>query len=76
MEHPFLNTDEIAEMDLDDIQEKIAELMQKLNVAYNVGNNNLIHQIHMALDSYNVGLNKKLMNMGTTEKYTDKIDIK
>jgi hypothetical protein len=76
MEHPFLNTDEIAEMDLDDIQEKISELMTKLNVAYNVGNNNLIHQIHMALDSYNVALNKKLMSMGTTEKYTDKIDIK
>jgi hypothetical protein len=79
VEHPFFNTDEIAKMKLEDIQSKITELTNKLGVAYNTsGNQYLIHQLSMALDSYNTAYQKKLSEMfpkDTEEKYKNKIDI-
>jgi len=80
VEHPFLSTDEIAKMKLEDIQSKITELTNKLGIAYNTsGNQYLIHQLLMALDSYNSAYQQKLSELfpkDTDEKYKNKIDIK
>ena len=79
MEHPFLNTEEIAKMKIEDIQSKITELTNKLGVAYNTnGNQYLIHQLSMALETYNVAMQRKLQEMfpkDQEEKYKNKIDI-
>jgi len=80
MEHPFLNTDEIAKMKLEDIQSKITELTNKLGIAYNTsGNQYLMHQLSMALETYNAAMQHKLQEMfpkDQEEKYKNKIDIK
>jgi len=80
VEHPFLNTEEISKMKIEEIQSKITELTNKLGVAYNTsGNQYLIHQISLALESYNTAYQKKLSELfpkDTEEKYKDKIDIK
>lgn len=79
MEHPFLNTDEISKMKMEDIQSKITELTNKLGVAYSTGNQYLIHQLNMALETYNVAMQRKLQEMfpkDQEEKYKNKIDIK
>jgi len=79
MEHPFLNTEEIAKMKIEDIQSKITELTNKLGVAYSTsGNQYLIHQLSMALETYNMAMQNKLSEMfpkDTEEKYKNKIDI-
>jgi len=78
MEHPFLNTEEIAKMKMEDIQSKITELTNKLGIAYNTGNSYLANQVSMALETYNVAMQKKLQEMfpkDQEEKYKNKIDI-
>ena len=79
MEHPFLNTEEIAKMKMEDIQSKITELTNKLGVAYNTsGNQYVIHQLSMALETYNAAMQRKLQEMfpkDQEEKYKNKIDI-
>jgi len=79
MEHPFLNTEEIVKMKIEDIQSKITELTNKLSIAHSTSNSYLVHQVSMALETYNVAMQKKLSEMfpkDTEEKYKDKIDIK
>jgi hypothetical protein len=78
MEHPFLNADEIAKMKMEDIQSKITELTNKLSIAYGTGNGYLANQVSMALETYNVAMQKKLQEMfpkDQEEKYKNKIDI-
>jgi len=79
MEHPFLDTEEITKMKLEDIQSKVTELTSKLQFAYNTNNGALIHQLSMALESYNTAMQRKLSEMfpkDQEEKYKNKIDIK
>lgn len=53
MEHPFLDVHKIKkELTLDEIGAKIGELTKKLSFAYRTGNSPLIHQLHMALETY------------------------
>lgn len=78
MEHPFLSTEEIAKMKMEDIQSKITELTNKLSFAYGTGNGYLVHQLSMALETYNAAMQRKLSEMfpkDQEEKYKNKIDI-
>jgi hypothetical protein len=78
MEHPFLSTTDLAELTLDDIQNKIYELTSKLSFAYQTNNQPLINQVGMALESYNSARAQKLNDMFPKNKgddHADKINI-
>ena len=54
MEHPGISVTQIkAELTLEQIQEKISELHQKLSFANSMGQQQLINQLYMALECYN-----------------------
>jgi hypothetical protein len=63
MEHPFLNPQEIKQLKLEEIQNKITELTKKLTIAYQTGNMYLVHQVQMALETYNNAQMEKLREM-------------
>lgn len=58
MTHPFIN--DLSKLNLEEIQNKISDLMNKLNFAYRTGNGPLINQLLMVIDSYKVEYNKKM----------------
>lgn len=58
MTHPFIN--DLSNLSLEEIQNKISDLMNKLNFAYRTGNSALIHQLLMVIDSYKFEYNKKM----------------
>lgn len=63
MEHPFLDPQEIKQLKLEEIQNKITELTKKLTIAYQTGNDYLVHQVQMALETYNNAQMEKLREM-------------
>ena len=78
MEPPFLNTTDLAELTLDELQAKISELTGKISFAYQTNNQTLIEQIGMVLESYNSARAQKLNDMFPKNKgddHTDKINI-
>jgi hypothetical protein len=76
MEHPFLDISEIKKLKLEQIQEKITELTKKLTIAYQTGNGYLVHQLTMALETYNNAQQEKLREMMPKEDPgKGKIDI-
>jgi len=78
MEHPFLSTNDLSELTLDEIQNKISDLTGKLNFAYQTNNQSLINQVGMVLESYNSARGQKLNDMFPKDKgddHTDKINI-
>jgi hypothetical protein len=78
MEHPFLSTTDLAELTLDELQEKISELTGKISFAYQTNNQSLINQVGMALESYNTARSQKLNDMFPKNKgddHSDKINI-
>ena len=76
MEHPFLNPQDIEQLKLEEIQNKISELTKKLTIAYQTGNMYLVHQVEMALETYNNAQMAKLKSMMPKEDPgKGKIDI-
>lgn len=73
MEHPFIH--DLSDKSLEDLQNKISELMSKLNFAYRTGNGPLIHQIQMALGSYKSAYNKKMDELISKQKINAQINI-
>ena len=76
--HPLL--DELSELSNEEEQKKHSDLMQKLNQAYGMGNQMLINQINMIMESYQEELNKRNKKMfddlaGKDDKWKDLIDI-
>ena len=77
MDHPLIN--DIGDLTLDQLQNKISELNKKLNIAMRGGNAALIGQIHMVLDTFNNKYQAKLQeqqNKGNNgPDFSDKINI-
>lgn len=73
MEHPFIH--DLSDKSLEDLQNKISELMSKLNFAYRTGNGPLINQIQMALESYKSAYNKKMDELISKQKINAQINI-
>lgn len=61
MEHPFINN--IDNLSLEDLQNKLSDLHKKITFAYRTGNGPLIHQLTMAIESYKTAYNKKMDEM-------------
>jgi hypothetical protein len=50
MEHPLINN--IDDLTLEQLQERITELSRKVGIAHRMGNAQLRHQVQMALETY------------------------
>lgn len=75
MEHPFLAAVDLKELTLEQLQEKISDLNNKLSFAYRTGNGPLIHQIQMVLESYRTAYSNKMDEIMKKQKIDTKIDI-
>jgi len=50
MEHPLINN--IDDLSMEQLQERITELTRKVGIAHRMGNAQLRHQVQMALETY------------------------
>jgi hypothetical protein len=76
--HPLL--DSLDGLSNEEVQKKHGEIMQKLNQAYSMGNQHLINQLNMIMESYQEELNKRNKKMfddlaGKDDKFKDLIDV-
>jgi hypothetical protein len=75
MEHPFIDKAELQEKTLEQLQDTIAGLMNKLTFAYRTGNGPLIHQLQMVLATYKTQQSKKMDEVFEKQKIQNKINI-
>mgnify|MGYP000713208853 CR=1 FL=1 len=61
MEHPFINN--LSDKTLEQLQDTISNLNQKLTFAYRSQNGPLIQQLNMVLESYRNEYQKKINDM-------------
>jgi hypothetical protein len=73
LEHPFVN--DLSDKSLEDLQSSISSLMNKLNFAYRTGNQPLIRQIQMVIESYKKEYNKKMDEIIKKQNMGNKINI-
>lgn len=73
MEHPFIN--DLGDKTLEELQDTVASLMNKLTFAYRTGNGPLIQQLHMALESYKKQQSKKMDELFAKQKMKNTINI-
>jgi len=58
MQHPFVN--DLQDKNLEELQNTISSLTNKLTFAYRMGNQPLVNQISMVIESYKAAYNKKM----------------
>lgn len=73
MQHPFIS--DLSSKTLEEIQKTLSDLMGKLTFAYRSGNEGLIHQLHMVIESYKTEYNKKMDELVSKQKINTKISI-
>lgn len=73
MEHPF--SPDLKDKSLEELQEGITSLMNKLTFAYRTGHSSLIHQLTMMLETYKNQYNKKMDELFDKQKLNSKINI-
>lgn len=61
MEHPFINN--LSDKTVEQLQDTISGLHQKLTFAYRTGNGPLIHQLQMVIESYRKEYQNKINDM-------------
>lgn len=60
MEHPFLSSVDLADKSLDELQDAIGSLTTKLNFAHRNGNQHMVNQLVMVMESYKTQYNLKM----------------
>jgi protein involved in polysaccharide export with SLBB domain len=75
MEHPFIDKSTLADKSLEELQDTISGLMNKLTFAYRTGNGPLIHQLQMVIESYRGQYSKKMDEMFAKQKLNNQINI-
>lgn len=73
MEHPFIN--DITDKSLEELQDTLSGLNNKLTFAYRTGNGPLIHQLKMVIESYQNQYKKKMDALFEKQKLNNKINI-
>jgi hypothetical protein len=73
MEHPFIN--DLSDKSLEELQDAISGLMNKLNFAYRTGNGPLINQLQMVIESYRNQQRKKMDEIFSKQKLNTTINI-
>lgn len=73
MKHPFIS--DLSDKNLEELQSIITGLNTKLSFAYRTQNSPMIHQLHMALESYREEYNRKMDELTKKSNIHTKIDI-
>ncbi len=73
MKHPFIN--DISSKTLEEIQETVTSLTNKLTFAHRTGNGPLIHQLQMVIESYRAEASKKLDEVLKKQNIQSKVNI-
>ncbi len=75
MEHPFLSSADLADKSIEEIQDAMSNLMNKLTFAYRTQNGPLIHQLQMVLESHRTQYFKKMDDVFAKQKLNSQINI-
>jgi hypothetical protein len=73
MQHPFIT--DLSDKNLEELQETISGLTNKLTFAYRTGNGPLIHQLMMCLESYKTEYSKKMDELMKKQNIQSKVQI-
>lgn len=73
MEHPFINN--LQDLSLEELQEKISDLTKKLNFAYRMQNSSMINQLNMAIESYKAEYSKKMDGLIKKQNINSQIKV-
>lgn len=73
MEHPFIH--DLSDKSLEDLQNTISSLNNKLTFAYRTQNGTLIHQLQMVIESYRKEYLKKMDDLIKKQNINTKISI-
>tara|TARA_R110000796_G_C14481226_1_gene426696 strand:+ start:50 stop:298 length:249 start_codon:yes stop_codon:yes gene_type:complete len=76
IEHPFIDSEGLSNKTLEECQETLSSLTNKISFAYSTGNQPLVHQLQMAITSYRAETNKKLNALFEKEGVDTAINIK
>ena len=74
MEHPFIH--DLSDKSIEDLQLTISDLTGKLNFAYRTGNQSLVSQLQMAINSYQTESRKKIDALMSKQNINTQINIK
>jgi hypothetical protein len=75
MEHPFLSSKDLEDKSIEEIQDSMSNLMNKLTFAYRTQNGPLIHQLQMVLESHRTQYYKKMDDVFAKQKLNNQINI-
>ena len=75
MEHPFLTSKDLEDKSMEEIQEAISNIMNKLTFAYRTQNGPLIHQLQMVLESHRTQYFKKTDEVFAKQKLNNQLNI-
>jgi hypothetical protein len=73
MQHPFIT--DLSNKSLEELQETISGLTNKLTFAYRTGNGPLINQLLMCIDSYKAEYSKKMDEIMKKQNIQTKVQI-
>ena len=73
MEHPFINN--LSDKSLEDLQEALSGLTTKIMFAQNTGNQPLVNQLRMEINSYQAEHKKKLDVLFAKQDIGDSIHV-
>jgi hypothetical protein len=73
MEHPFISN--LSDKTVEELQNTIYSLTNKLTFAYRSGNQPLVNQLNMAIESYKKEYSKKMDDLVKKKDLGDKINI-
>lgn len=75
MEHPFLSSKDLADKSIEELQDAISGIMNKLTFAYRTQNGPLIHQLQMVLESHRTQYFNKMDEVFAKQKLNSQINI-
>lgn len=75
MEHPFLSSNDLADKTIEELQDSMGGIMNKLTFAYRTQNGPLIHQLQMVLESHRTQYYKKMDEVFAKQKLNNQINI-
>ena len=75
MEHPFLTSKDLEDKSMEEIQEAISTIMNKLTFAYRTQNGPLIHQLQMVIESYHKESRKKMDELFSKQNIQTQVNI-
>jgi hypothetical protein len=73
MEHPFISN--LSDKTVEELQNTISSLTNKLTFAHRTGNRPLVNQLNMAIESYKKEYSKKMDDLVKKKDLGDKINI-